>query len=470
MVRKVGRILRDDRENRIDQLNQNIEKAINGEHLVLEWRITKQDGAYLWTEISLRSSIIGGKRCVLAVFRDVSERKLAEREKLRMEEQLRQVQQMEVIGTLAGGIAHDFNNILTPLIGYAEMLILQLDQESEQQREVKAIHAAGLRARDLVKQILTISRKGEMTLKPVMVQEEVKEAYSLIHASLPKNITLMSDIDERCEPVLADPGQIHQIIMNLSTNAYHAMKETGGVLAIKLEQIALTDTQLEDEFSLKPGCYVKLVVSDTGCGMTDEIKRKIFDPYYTTKVAGEGTGLGLSIVHGIVKSLNGHISVESEQGKTVFSVYFPCIGKSEEFHVVGKMEQLPKGSETIMIVDDEESVLDISRIILENLGYKVCSFNGSERAIESFRAAPDPIDLIISDMTMPGMSGFELSREIKKIKPDIPIILLTGYSAIIDRDEAKRLGIYTILTKPIQTSDFSHAVRKALDNHSSKSL
>lgn len=465
---EIGMIFRDYGQNRTDLLIHNIEKAIAGDHLVFEWRIKKQDSAYLWTEISLRSATIGEKRCVLAVFRDVSERKLAEREKSRMEEQLRHVQQMEAIGTLAGGIAHDFNNLLTPLIGYAELLIMQLEPESEQQREAKAIHSAGLRARDLVKQILTISRKGDMTLRPVMVQEEVAEAYSLVHAALPKNITIICEIDESCEPVLADPGQIHQMIMNLSTNGYHAMKETGGVLSISLEKMVISDSHLVGNFNLEPGCYVKLVVSDTGVGITGEIKKKIFDPYYTTKIAGEGTGLGLSIVNGIVKSINGHITVESEHGKTVFTVYLPCIREHMEFPALMRMDELQKGDEAIMLVDDEESVLDVSRAILEGLGYNVCSCNGSISAIESFRATPDSFDLIVTDMTMPGLSGFELSLEIKKIRSDIPIILLTGYSDIINKDEAKRLGIYAILTKPIHMSNFSSTVRNALDNHSSR--
>ncbi len=461
---KVDLVLQDSEAVAINQFNRNLERAIAGERQVFEWSIKKQNGSdMLWTEVSLRSSTLGGRQCVLAVFRDVSERKSAERAKMKMEEQLRHMQQMESVGTLAGGIAHDFNNILTPLLGYAEILIMHLEQGSEQQKEAKAIYAAGLRARDLVKQILTISRKGELTLRSLFVQDEITEAYNLIKASVSKNIAIICDIAKDCAPVMAEPGQIHQIIMNLSTNGYHAMQENGGVLTISLKKMVITDSWLVNSVTLEPGSYVLISVRDTGCGIADEIKNKIFDPYYTTKVAGEGTGLGLSIVHNIVKSIHGALSVESEPGKTVFSVYLPCITENIGSHAIARIDELKTGSESIMFVDDEKSVLDVGQALLERLGYKVSICHGSKSGLESFRVAPDVFDLIITDMTMPDMSGFEFALEIKKIRPTLPVILLTGYSDIINKDEAGKIGIFAILTKPINMSSISNTVRSALD-------
>jgi len=464
--REIDIVLSEDSVPITGQLRQNLEKTIHGEHCVFEWRISRQDEVNLWVEISLRSSTIGGKHCILAVLRDVGERKLAERDRAKMEEQLRHVQKMEAIGTLAGGIAHDFNNILTPLVGYSEMLMMQLEQESEQQKSAKAIYSASLRARDLVQHILAISRKGDMTLRPVVVQKEVEEAHSLVTASLPKHILIDCDIDQQCDPVMAEPGQVHQIVMNLSMNAYYAMKDNGGNLSIYLQKMVVSKSNSGDDISLKPGDYVKLIVSDTGCGITPEMKKNIFDPYFTTKDIGEGTGLGLSIVHSIIKSIRGHITLESEQGKTVFSVYLPCVRKLMSEQTTPHLEEMQTGNETIMLVDDESYILDLERAILESLGYRVLDFCSSNIALESFQAAPESFDLVVTDMTMPGMSGFNLTRVLKEIRPDIPVVLISGYSDIIDKDEARKIGIYAILTKPIDMVIFSKTLRDALTDRS----
>ena len=397
-------------------------------------------------------------------FRDISDKKQAEKEKTIIEAQLRQTQKMEAIGTLAGGIAHDFNNILCAIMGYLELVKMDLPPESPINDDLEEVFKASLRATDLVRQILTFSRKTKTDKKAVKLNLLVKETIKLLRASIPSTIEIRRDIPVQCPNVVADPTQIHQIVMNLCTNAYHAMRESGGVLSISLEEVTIGPDENLMEDSFKPGPYLLLEISDTGKGISPEILTKIFEPYFTTKEVNEGTGLGLSVVHGIVKSHHGHITVYSEVGKgTTFKVYLPAENGHEDSKSQETVEKVLGGSERIIFVDDEETLARLGYKLLSNLGYEVTAFSNSLQALKAFSEAPDKYDLIITDMTMPGMTGAEMAKEIKQIRPDIPIILCTGFTEGLDKKWATEMGFRAYLTKPVQQKELTDAIRKALE-------
>jgi PAS domain S-box-containing protein len=388
---------------------------------------------------------------------DITERK-------RLESQLRQSQKMEAIGTLAGGIAHDFNNILTAILGFGEIVMEQLEPDNPLREDQEQVLKAGQRAKDLVKQILTFSRRTEQELQPLLLQFVVKEALKLLRASIPTSIELREEIDVNCGLVMADPGQIHQVLMNLCTNAYQAMRETGGMLTVSLKSRAISEVEAVGRGNMPPGNYVVLEVSDNGCGMSRAVRERIFEPYYTTKAKGEGTGLGLSLVHGIVTGLAGVINVYSEPGLgTTFKVYLPLIAGEIDSQPELKNEIPPGGDEAILVVDDEEVITNLERKLLEGLGYRVAVFADSEEALQAFRADPEGFDLILTDMTMPRLNGDELAREILRIRPGMPIILCTGFSEVIDAEKSKGMGIREFMLKPIEKNELARAVRRALD-------
>ncbi len=387
-------------------------------------------------------------------------------EKERTEQQLRQLQKIEAIGTLAGGIAHDFNNILGALMGYAELVKDELPQESQLRQRQEQVIKASLRAKKLVEQILLFSRQTEKEVKPIKPHLILNEALKLLRSSIPSTIEIKQNIPNDLGYIVADPTHVHQIIMNLCTNAYHAMREKGGILAVTLSKM---DLQKEDisfaKFDLDPGTYLMLEVSDTGHGMDPSTIEKIFNPYFTTKPKGEGTGLGLSIVHGIVKSYGGAINVYSEPGHgTSIRIYFPKIEKNSAPEKDTNNELL-KGNERILVVDDDPSLLEMMELSLQSLGYKVSSFLNSQKAFDTFQAMPDHFDLIITDMTMPNMTGLELSKQIFDIKPQMPIILCTGFSELMSEEKANALGIKGFLLKPVLRRNLSDMIRKILDNH-----
>ena len=386
-------------------------------------------------------------------------------EQKNLEKRLGQAQKMEAIGTLAGGIAHDFNNILAAIIGYAEIALGDISSDSSTASDIHQVLKAGNRATELVKQILSFSRQAEQELQPLKVQLVAKEALKLLRSSIPTTIEVKQNIDPECGAVLADPTQIHQIVMNLCTNAYHAMRETGGVLAVALTPVELGPDDLSTKMELIAGLYVQLTVSDTGYGMDKIVLERIFDPYYTTKGKGEGTGLGLSVVHGIVKSLHGDITVYSEPGKgTTFHVYFPVVeteaGKKEEAEVA---ERLPSGDEHILVVDDEETIVNMEQQMLSSLGYQVSRFTNCEEALNAFRTQPNTFDLIITDMTMPKITGLQLTKQVLAVRSDIPVILCTGFSELINKEKAQDAGICRYLMKPLLKKDLAIAVREVLD-------
>lgn len=395
---------------------------------------------------------------VVYLAKDITEQK-------NLENRLRQAQKMEAIGTLAGGIAHDFNNILAPILGYADMALDNIPAGSQTAYEIKAVLEAANRAKELVKQILSFSRHAEQELQPLKIQLVIKEALKLLRASIPTTIEIRQDINMECGPVLADPTQIHQIIMNLCTNAYHAMRKKGGVLGVLLAAIELDSEDLKTKIDLRPGKYIVLEVSDTGHGMGQVVMEKVFEPYFTTKGKGEGTGLGLSVVHGIIRSLNGDITVYSELKKgTTFHVYFPAIVQEvEKMTDKETAEALQTGNERILVVDDDEIIVEMEQLMLDSLGYDVTAFTNSEECLESFQSRPNDFDLIITDMTMPKMTGEIFAKQVLKIRPGMPIILCTGFSELISGEKAKAFGIKEFIMKPIIKRDLAKVVRKVLD-------
>jgi PAS domain S-box-containing protein len=384
-------------------------------------------------------------------------------EQTKLESQLRQAQKMEAIGTLAGGIAHDFNNILTAILGYGEIVLESLPAGSDIREDQEQVVRAGNRAKELVKQILTFSRAGEQELRPLLVQFIIKEALKLLRASLPTTITFAENIDTTVGAVLADPGQIHQVVMNLCTNAYHAMREKGGTLTVSLKPVDLSKAEVLHRGLLSAGRHAVLEVSDSGCGMDKALLERIFDPYFTTKGKGEGTGLGLAVVHGIVSNLHGDITVTSELGRgSSFKVFLPVIRHKEHGSLLEKTEPLPRGDERILVVDDDPAIVRLEREMLESLGYRVTVFGDSAQALRAMRKSPEDFDLLLTDMTMPNFTGAELAGEVLGLRPGLPIILCTGFSELINAEKAKALGIREFMLKPVEKGELAKAVRRAL--------
>ena len=405
---------------------------------------------------------VDGRIVRLQIATDISRVKDLEKESLRIQAQLQQAQKMEAIGTLAGGIAHDFNNILAAVIGYTEIVLGDVAQGSAGERNLQEVLKAGNRARDLVKQILTFSRQAEQEFKPVQISRIIPETLKLMRASLPTTIHIEQNIHSSAA-AMADPTQIHQVIMNLSTNAAHAMRAKGGRLVIDLCEVNLGQAFIRQHPYLSPGAYLQMSVRDTGHGMEANVSERIFDPFFTTKQRGEGTGMGLSVVLGIVKSHGGTITVQSEVGKgSVFDVFLPVISQ-EVNDTVHTQTPIPTGNEHILFIDDEKALVDLGKMILQRLGYTVTIRTSSLEALELFMEQPQKFDLIITDMTMPNMTGDELSRRLLDIRPDIPVILCTGYSERISKEKARQIGIREFILKPIVMRKLGTAVRDLLD-------
>jgi len=377
--------------------------------------------------------------------------------------ELHQAQKLEAIGTLAGGIAHDFNNILGAIMGYTDLALLDMDGCNEDMEEkLRQIKKAGNRAKNLVAQILTFSRKSQSEKVSIELSPIIKEALKLLRASIPTTIEIKQNISTGPELVMADPTEVHQVIMNLCTNSVHAMKNERGVIDVSFSSIVIDDQQSRKIPKIKTGKYVKLSVHDTGCGMDQEMISQIFDPFFTTKEKGKGTGMGLSVVHGIVSDMAGTTIVESTPGLgSTISAYFPVSTtqiKTEEPVVVS----LPKGNERILFVDDEEELVAIGERLLHYLGYTVESFNSSEEAIQTFRSRPYDFDLIITDQTMPEMPGIEVAKNAMRIRHDIPIILCTGYSSIITEKNMDEYYINGFLMKPLSIHKLANEIRRVL--------
>ncbi len=392
----------------------------------------------------------------------IIERKKAEEEKKKLESHLQQAQKMEAIGTLAGGIAHDFNNILYPIMGFTEMMLDNAPEGSDLRDSLNEVLTASFRARDLVQQILEFSSQAGKELRPLKTQIIIMEVLNLMKSFLPSTIAIKQNINKKCGMVLADPTHIHQIAMNLITNAFHAMEEDGGTMTITLSEVKITAKDL----NLYPGTFIRLSVSDTGHGIEKHILNRIFEPYFTTKDQDKGTGLGLSVLHGIIKSYNGDIRVYSKRGKGAeFNVYLPVIDSGHDASsTIKKHLPMQGGDEHILLVDDEELIIKMEKQLLKSLGYRVTSRTSSIEALESFRSSPDKFDLVITDMTMLNMTGDKLTFELKRIRKEIPVILCTGFSEKISKEKADALGINGFLMKPILKSELSQTIRTVLDS------
>ena len=367
-----------------------------------------------------------------------------------LEQQLQQVQRLEAIGTLAGGIAHDFNNILGAILGFAEIANLEIPEGNPAREDVKEIIVAGQRAVDLVKQILTFSRQDQAAFHPVKVQLVLKETLRLLKASLPATITLEQHIDSSCKPILGDPTHLHQVVLNLCTNAKHAIGTNKGTISVSLRNSAIN--RQFNRFSPLPAAenYIEIEIMDDGCGMDQQTMERIFDPFFTTKPKDQGTGLGLSVSHGIIKQHGGQIKVTSRPGEgTTFRIQIPNVETDSQPAEKRNPEQLPKGNERIVVVDDEPFLVDIYDRMLTDLGYSIVSFTDSRQALLHMQEHINDFDLLLTDMTMPGMTGIDLAKQLLAKRPGLPIIICTGFSETIDEDHAATLGFRAYLLKPV---------------------
>ena len=396
------------------------------------------------------------------------EKKVEERTKelATYERQLQQVLKIQAIGTLAGGIAHDFNNILFPIVGYTELTMDEVSEDSVAHKNLEEILKAAHRAKNLVQQILTFSRQSDQERKPIKIQNIITETLRLLRASIPASIEIIHKIQDDCGHIMGDPTQIHQVIMNLCTNAYHAMQDKGGKLEVILTEIDVGYKEMIDKVGMQPGKHLRLLVKDEGCGMEASVLDRIFEPYYTTKEQGKGTGLGLSVIHGIVKNHGGDITVKSTPGKgTIFQVYLPLIEDVDPDVEFESTDGAIKGEERILLVDDEEQIVAMEQQMLENLGYRVTARTDSAEALKVFAEHPQNFDLVITDMTMPHMTGDQLAQKMLDIEPNIPVILCTGFNQGITEEKALAMGIPKFVMKPVVKKELATTIRTVLDQN-----
>jgi signal transduction histidine kinase/ActR/RegA family two-component response regulator len=402
--------------------------------------------------------------------KEIEIRQKFERERAELEKQLYQLQKMETIGTLAGGIAHDFNNILTPILGYTDMALEELPEESNLRFDLEQINNAAHRGKDLVQQVLTFSREVDFANKPIQLQPIISEALNLIKASFPPGVEIIQHFDQKIGTVLADPIHIHQIVMNLATNASHAMMKTGGTLEVGLDSVKIDQKAADKIANLKKGFYIRLKISDTGHGMDLKTKERIFEPFFTKKEVGSGSGLGLSVVHGIISNYGGAIVVDSTPGKgTTFVIYLPkYAGDLVESDKTNKT--LLKGVEHILFVDDEPEITFMGKKMLENLGYKVTISSDSLSAFEEFKIDPGKYSLLVTDQNMPNVTGTDLASKMMAIKPELKVIIITGYSDNLSEEVLYENGISEVILKPMILDDFSKVIRRVLDNEKIKTI
>ncbi|MFW5960657.1 MAG: ATP-binding protein, partial [Chitinivibrionales bacterium] len=426
-----------------------------------ELQAWKKDGSKIWASMDARLSYDeNGGRVIDGFIQDITSHKRTLDEKMEMEKRIRHNEKIDAIGKLSGGIAHDFNNILGGIIGYTEMALDDVEPGSRSERNLNKVLSASERAKQLVKQILSFSRQSEKVLSPTYLRPVVKEALEFMRASIPSSINLTSYLEREKKPVMANSGQIHEIIVNLCTNAVDSIGEKGRI------HIRLTTKEWEPEngYRIAPGSYACLSVSDNGCGMDSVMQEHIFEPFYTSKEQGKGTGLGLSVVHGIVKEHYGHIFVESEKEKgSTFTMYFMKTDLP-----VGKARQEDKGielggDERVMLVDDEPMITEMFSDILTKLGYTVTPYNSSERALDAFINDPEGYDVMITDQTMPELTGIELTELVHSKRDDLPVILCTGYSNTLDREAAINRGVTDFSMKPLKPGDLASIIRRVLD-------
>ena len=440
-----------------EERDQVVDEIIRMGFLIGDFEFRRKDGQSIWVKLHVRKSKDKEGGIIFeGLMEDVTGMK-------KMEAQLQQAQRLEAIGTLAGGIAHDFNNILASVIGFTELSLDDTSPGTPLHENLTEVLTAGHRAKDLVKQIMTFSRKGEQEKRPMPLNPLIMEAIRMLKSTIPTDIEIKDHISEEILTINANPSQINQVLLNLVTNASHAVRENG-MIEIGLETVSFDENMANPYPDLSPGKYAEILVSDNGCGIKDKNLHLIFDPYFTTKDPDKGTGLGLSVVHGIVKIHGGHITVYSEINKgTTFHIYLPLAGQPSRMQTIRKPEPLPLGVERILLVDDEPSIVKMQKQNLEHLGYTVVPRTSSMEALETFRTAPDSFDLIITDMTMPNMNGDRLALAVKDIRPDIPVILCTGFSEKINAASAADFPIDGFLMKPVEKEKMANTLRRVLD-------
>ena len=419
-------------------------------------QIIRKDGQQVDVEVSTAGLAVDGRtEGFVVVVRDITER-------LQLETQLRQSQKMQALGTLVGGVAHDFNNILGAVLGYAELTLNSVSRESMAWNYLKQILVAGERAKHLVQQMLTFGRQAKQERQPLQLHLLVKEVLELLRAVFPATITLRQEVDLPTSTVLANPTQMQQVLMNLCTNAAHAMRQTGGVLDVRLDAVAFAVESTLPHPELRPGPYIRLTIRDTGHGMAPEVLERIFEPFFTTKDVGEGTGLGLAVVHGIITEHGGTITVESTPGQgTTCVIYLPHSARPPAV-APDTEDPIRQEQGRILFVDDEAALVHIGQTMLTHLGYDVVSYTNSEEALAAFRAAPERFDLVITDQTMPHLTGADLARALRSLRPDLPIILCTGYSQAMTATQAVQLGLDAFCMKPLRMRDLEVTIRRVL--------
>jgi len=422
-----------------------------------------ENGHHIEMEVSALNLGQGPDGRLMIVARDVTDRLLADQERKRLETRMRHSQKLETIGTLAGGIAHDFNNILTPIFGYLHMAMQDVPQDSQTHKDLTHVMKAAQRCKDLVQQILTFSRQDEQEIRPVQVHLVVKEVLKLLRGSIPATIEIRQNLDTTCPAVLADPSQIHQVLMNLCTNAAQSMANGGGILEVTLGMYDIDRTNAEEIHVLAEGPHLKLSVKDTGCGMDTATLNRVFEPFFTTRFPGEGTGMGLSVVHGIVVNHGGNVTVESQAGKGAeFTVYLPATGRDVEQDTQSD-EPTRIGKGRVLFVDDDQEITEMAKQMLERLGYSVLAETDSSRALDNFKSNPDNFDLVITDLTMPHIDGISLAREITAVRAGLPVILISGFDEAISEEEKQTSGICDSIKKPMRARDLSVAVWRAME-------
>lgn len=447
---EIGFYSPDDRARVMKELGE------KGEVQGFEMDFTIKDGSVRKTLIFARVVHLEGGPFLISIMHDITAQR-------RLELQLQHAQKTEAMGTMAGGIAHEFNNILWIISGNTELAALNLPAENPAQKNLEWIERACTRGADLARQILRFSRQTGYEPRPLDIRPIVKESVKFLRSSIPTTIKIRQKITSRSGTILADPTQLHQVLINLCANASRAMQEKGGVLGVEVADIELGQEAMDLDQNLAPGKYVRLTISDTGSGMEPAVMERIFDPFFTTKGVGEGLGMGLAVAHGIVKSHSGVMIVRSELGKdTTFQVFFPmietCTRDERE-----RVKPVHTGEERILFVDDDEAIVEMGKDMLEALGYQVELRTDSTEALEVFRSAPDSFDLVITDMTMPHMTGEMLSRKLIEIRPEIPIILCTGHNELIDEDKAREIGIKKFIMKPVGMRNLAKAIRELLN-------
>jgi PAS domain S-box-containing protein len=431
----------------------------------LEYQVRRRDGSIIWISESARAvtDASGAVRYYEGFIDDITARKEAEGERTKLEKQMLHSQKMDAIGTLAGGMAHDFNNILCAMLGYTELALLDQEIKGVTRDNLAAVLKSAERATELVKRILTFSRQTDTERRPLKLSEIVMESVQLLNAMLPSSIRIAVDFRTGEDVVVADGAEMHQVIMNLGTNAGHAMRATGGQLKYELDLVELTGAEAA-KWSLPPGEYIHLAVSDTGRGMSPEVMEKIFDPFFTTKSVGRGTGLGLTLVQKIIKQSSGHIAVESEPGRgTTFHIHLPKSPLPPAPPKVDEKKILRGKREKILIVDDEVPLLNMMQQRLRQIGYRVITRADSPDALETFRDDPQHFDLVITDHTMPALQGAELSELLGEIRPDVPVILMTGLNQPPDFHDSRFAALRAVVQKPINFVELSHRLRDFLD-------